>query len=55
MLEEQEKRRKLQDVTTTSPEMLAEREKRRKLEAENLRLRKELADLKAVNLLFPEL
>jgi hypothetical protein len=47
--------RKLQDATTTSPEMLAEREKRRKLEAENLRLRKELADLKAVNLLFPEL
>jgi hypothetical protein len=55
MLAEREKRRKLQDVTSTSPAMLAEREKRRKLEAENLRFRKELADLNAVNLLFPEL
>lgn len=34
------------------PDLLAEWEKQRKLESENLRLRKEVADLKAVCLLF---
>ncbi|XP_052696174.1 uncharacterized protein LOC128174739 [Crassostrea angulata] len=47
---------KLRSVMSNTPDLLAEREKRRKqLEAENLRLRKELADLKAAHLLFPEL
>lgn len=46
---------KLRTVMSNTPDLLAEREKRRKLEAENLRLRKELADLKAAHLLFPEL
>uniref|UniRef100_K1QU58 Uncharacterized protein n=1 Tax=Magallana gigas TaxID=29159 RepID=K1QU58_MAGGI len=45
---------KLHSVMSNTPDLLAEREKRRKLEAENLRLRKELADLKAAHLLFPE-
>jgi hypothetical protein len=55
MLAEREKRRKLQGAICTSLAMSAEQEKRRKLEAENFRLRKELADLKVANLLFPEL
>lgn len=46
---------KLQSFTSSSPAQLAEREKQRKLEADNLCLRKEIADLKAVNILFPEL
>lgn len=46
---------KLRSVMSNTPDLLAEREKRRKLEAEKLRLRKELADLKAAHLLFPEL
>lgn len=45
----------IRTVMSNTPDLLAEREKRRNLEAENLRLRKELADLKAVHLLFPEL
>lgn len=43
---------KLRSVMSNTPDLLAEREKRQKLEAENLRLRKELTDLKAAHLLL---
>lgn len=46
---------KLRSVMSHTPYLLTEREKRGSLESENLRLRKELADLKAAHLFFTEL